>query len=628
MRQLFFLLSILLFLSMTAQAQSKKAKELYLQSYDKVLFKDYEKAKELLKKAIKIDDKYTRAYVQLADVHEKLEEYEEAKSCYQSILKYETKHAYRPLLKLGDIELFTDNMDAAINYYQKAIAISNIPAEKKAYANKQLANAEFIKEAMKNPVPFNPINLGEGINSTFDEYLPALTADEEQLIFTRRFDSMIAPNEDFYISEKKDSVWQTAVEIEGEINSPNQEGSICITPDGKKRFFAAKDRWNTLGSFDLYYTYKVNGVWVLPRNMEEPTNTTAWESQPSISADGTELYFSSNRPGGKGGRDIWMIKLIKNYWSAPINLGDQINTGGEEQCPFIHPDGQTLYFSSDGHVGMGDTDIFKVQRDEDGNWGKPVNLGYPINNKFNQSSLVVSTNGKRAYFTSENGENGLDIYQFDLPKEAKPKRVTYVKGIIKDAQTKEVLSADIEIIDLQKNKLYNKVVSDAENGEFLVTLPYGRNFLYNVAKDGYLFFSESYQLRDVEPNESYELIVELEPINVGKSVVMKNIFFESGSFDLKPESHIELDKLYDLLSENPNIKIEITGHTDNVGQAATNLELSNNRAKSVADYLISKGIAANRTSFKGMGDQVPIADNDTDAGRAMNRRTEFKVTGN
>ncbi len=624
-RSAFLLIAICLFTNLQAQV-SNKAKKLYLDSFDKMLFKEFEEAEEMLLKAVKIEPKYTQAYLQLAKLYDETERYDKVKEVYERILEIEERFQYKAHIKLGDLAQFTEDFDAALEHYQTALNDPSITDNPKKYVLSEMENCKFIAAAMANPVPFEPINLGPAINSSFDEYLPSLTADEQTLVFTRRFDSVIAPNEDFYISEKDENgEWQMAEDIGKDINTANQEGSIAISPDGQKRFFAAKDRWNTLGSFDLYYSYKLDGVWVLPRNMEEPINSTAWESQPSISADGKTLYFSSNDHGGIGGRDIYKVEKLARGWSAPILLSDKINTLGDEQCPFIHPDGRTLYFSSDGHVGMGDTDIYMSTLGEDGEWSEPKNLGYPINNKYNQSGFVVSANGERAYFTSQTEENGLDIFYFELPETIRPANVTYVKGRVVDDESDQAVQAVIEIIDLDTQETINKVVSDLFDGKFLVTLVAGKNYLFNVSRDRYLFYSESYQLKEMEAGKAFEVEVRLQPVKVGETVVLKNIFFETGAYELKSTSEPELQKLVDLMTENPKISIEVLGHTDNVGSASSNLELSNNRARAVADFLVGKGIDRSRITSQGMGDQQPIADNDTEEGRAQNRRTEFKV---
>jgi outer membrane protein OmpA-like peptidoglycan-associated protein len=319
-------------------------------------------------------------------------------------------------------------------------------------------------------------------------------------------------------------------------------------------------------------------------------------------------------------------------WSKPINISDSINTEGAESSPFIHPDNKTLYFSSDGHIGMGGMDIFYCRKDSNDNWGKPVNIGYPINTFGDENSLILNARGDMAYFASDKleGFGQQDLYKFKLYEEARPNPVSYMKGIVYDDQTKKRLEAKFELISLKDGQTKVESKSDPVNGEFLVCLPTGSQYALNVSKKGYLFYSENFST----PAEIHHKIdpflknVPLKPIKVGESVVLKNIFFEFDKYNLKKESRVELNKLYNLLKENKSLKIEIGGHTDNKGSEEYNKTLSQNRAKAVYEYLTSKGISSERLSYKGYGESKPIDTNKTEEGRANNRRTEFKVIDN
>ena len=361
-------------------------------------------------------------------------------------------------------------------------------------------------------------------------------------------------------------------------------------------------------------------------------NSSAWDSQPSISSDGKTLYFASSRSGGKGNMDIWKSTRDDNgIWTAPVNLGDSINTGRDEQSPFIHPDGKTLYFCSSGHPGMGSYDIFYSRMDDNGNWSTATNIGYPINSSDADGFLFVNAIGNKAYFSSEKfgGKGGLDIYSFDLYEAARPTAVTYMKGTVYDSKTKKRLQAKFELVDLSNSKTVAQSESDPLTGEFLVSLPSDRNYALNVSRDGYLFYSENFELKgDHSQLKPFMKDVYLQPIEAGSIVILKNIFFDFDKFDLKPESLIELNRLLDLLKKNPALKIEIGGHTDNKGTAEYNQKLSESRSRSVFDFLVNKGIDKSRLSYKGYGLTKPIDTNDTDEGRANNRRTEFKVVSN
>ena len=367
----------------------------------------------------------------------------------------------------------------------------------------------------------------------------------------------------------------------------------------------------------------------MPRNLGGPVNTSKWESQPSVSADGKTLYFVSNRSGGSGGMDIWVTQLApNNEWTVPRNLGGKINTPFSEETPFIHPDGKTLYFTSNGHVGMGEKDIYVTRKDADENWSEPKNLGYPINTWNDEQGLFVAASGENAYFSSDRkgGYGKLDLYSFKLYEEARPTRVTYVKGKVKNKETGRPLGAKFELIDLATSEVVIESSSDQIDGKFLVTLPVDHEYALNVSKDNYLFYSEHFALpKQQDITKPYRMDVELQPIKFGEKVVLKNIFFETASFELLPVSTVELDKLVAFMNNNPTIHIEIGGHTDNVGKPESNQLLSENRSKSVRQYLIDHAISEGRIQFKGYGEEQPVDTNETPEGRAKNRRTEFKV---
>ncbi|MGE5425237.1 MAG: OmpA family protein, partial [Syntrophothermus sp.] len=435
--------------------------------------------------------------------------------------------------------------------------------------------------------------------------------------------------EDFYLSLKCDTTWCKAKNLGGPINTSGNEGAIFISPDGTYLFFAACNREDGFGSCDIYGARKEGDHWSIPQNLGPVVNTPSWDSQPSFSSDGKTLYFASKRPGGKGSSDIWKTELQPDgSWTPPVNLGDSINTNLEEMAPFIHPDDQTLYFSSKGHQGLGGMDLFYSRKDVNGNWGKPKNLGYPINSYSDEITLVVKPSGDIAYISSDKlgGKGKQDIYSFPLYQEAQPHQATYFKGVVFDKKTKERLQAVFELIDIASGKTVTKSVSDPMTGEFLLSLPTGRDYALNVSKPDYLFYSDNFSLSGYNSQaKPYIRDIPLQRIQVGEKVVLRNIFFDTDKFTLKTESVIELDKLVTLLKANPALKIEISGHTDNQGGAGYNLTLSKNRAKAVYDYLISKGINTERLTYQGYGMTQPVDVNTTEEGRANNRRTEFKV---
>lgn len=634
----FILFISLSFNFLTVQAQEvftkKNAPEKILKMYYEALSYtpgNFIKAKQILDKTIKSAPGFIDAYVLLANIYEEEQDYKKAKENYLTAIELDSIYTKEVVLIVAENEIKAEEYGNAIIYLKKYLNKTGILYSNRLKAESYLGMCEFAKTAKANPVPFSPINLGANINTSYPEYLPAITADEKTLIFTSQRNTGKGLNEDFYISHQTDSGWTMATNLGKPINTSENEGAQTISPDGKYIYFTGCNRKDGLGSCDIYYSRKTGNSWSEPLNIGPPINTSRWESQPSISADGRSLYFCTNRPGGRGGKDIWVSHREKDeIWGEPINLGENINTIKDDQCPFIHPDNQTLYFSSDGHLGMGDADLFFSKKNKSGEWNIAINLGYPINTNKNESSMIVSADGHHAYFASDRlaTYGALDLYYFDLYKEARPIPVTYVKATIKDAETNQKLSAKVELIDLSSRIVILESSSDVVNGDFLACLVSGKEYALNVSKNGYLFHSENFSLEQTKDNEPYILEIPLQPIRAGKRVILKNIFYESGSYTLKDASKIELDKLIEFLATYPAIIIQINGHTDNVGEASFNLKLSTNRAKAVYEYLVGRGVAQNRIRFKGFGAEKPISNNETEKGRALNRRTEFEIVAN
>ncbi|TXT29149.1 MAG: OmpA/MotB domain-containing protein [Chitinophagaceae bacterium] len=382
------------------------------------------------------------------------------------------------------------------------------------------------------------------------------------------------------------------------------------------------------GNFDLYISYYTPQGWSEPQNLGSSINTEFWESSPALSPDKRVLYFSSNRPGGFGGSDLYVSYRQPNgKWSAAQNMGPQINSAGDDQAPFIHADNQTLYYTSDGLTGYGGSDLFLLRKNSKGEWGLPENLGYPINTIENEGSLAVSADGLTAYYASDRSDTRgeLDLYKFEMRPDIRPNRTLYVKGIITDKKTKKRLPSTVELINNLTRETLMKIQTD-ETGEYFITLPVGKDYTFSVNRKGYLFFNELYELSNKQADSVYRKDIALQPVELNASLVFRNIQFATKSFQLPADASIELDKLLQVLVENPTLQIVIGGHTDNIGKKADNLLLSTNRAKAIVDWLSNKGIDKNRMSFKGFGDTQPISNNATEAGRALNRRTTVTIT--
>lgn len=586
----------------------------------------YPQAIELLKKAISADDKFVEAHALLGNTLHLTKNNKSSIDEFRKVIALNPNFSRAIYSKIADMEISEAQYKEAMAHLQKFLSLPNNADRERDYAQKLLKDCIFAIDALQHPVPFKPINMGPNINTAADEYSPVSTADDKTIIYTRQ----IAQNEDFYEANKVENQWQKSVYLSDRINTPNyNEGSESVSQDGKFLFFTGCNRPDGKGRCDIYITTKKGDDWGKPFSLSPPVNTGGWESQPSISADGRTLYFVSNRKGGYGGYDIWKSTLSDKGWSEPKNLGPTINTQYNEQSPFIHPDDSTLYFCSNGWPGMGNQDLFVSRLGKDGKWGIPKNLGYPINTNGDESGLSLTAGGAYAFFSSNklDGYGGFDIYTFEMPPDLRPHAVTYVKGFVSDAKTRKPLEAAVEIIALESNRPVYQDYSSADKGDFLATITAGKNYGLNISRPGYLFYSENFSLVGHTSSNPFFITALLEPIEVGNKVILKNIFFDTNKYQLEPESRAELQKLIEFLQLNPTIRIEISGHTDNVGNDDLNQTLSEARAKSVYNFLISGKIDAARMVFKGYGKSQPIASNDNDENRAKNRRTELKIIG-
>ena len=634
---LFALLFIFLLQSEDGSAQgydankiSKKAKKNYELAMQKVDEGDYSSALNFLDLALRFEGQYLEALLSKAGILSELKRYAAAVEFYEKAFAVDFEQSKDYLfvysIALGGLGEF----QKALNAVDRFLTMSDLNAASVQAARYRKKSYEFaitLEQLYPNRAQTIIKNAGDSINTAVSEYYPTLTIDGKQLIITRRTRGSV--DEDFFTSVWEDTSWKKTTPLAGKINTYYKEGGQQITPDGNWMVFSAKDYPEGLGSFDIYLSYQTEQGWSERVHAGNVINSEFWESAPCLSPDKKQLYFASDRPGGYGGSDLYVsTRLANGKWSIPQNLGPGVNTAGDESCPFMHADNETLYFNSNGHLGYGGTDLFLSKKTIQG-FSTPQNLGFPINTIDDEGSLFVTSDAVTGFFASDRGDSrgGLDIYTIQLYQGVKPNASSWLEGIVYDSISRKGLSAVVEVIDLESKMLISEVQAD-EDGRYLSILPAGKNYAFNVSKKEYLFYSGRFLMKEIHQQQNFKYNIPLQPLKKGTSIVLKNIQFETGKYELLPESYIELDKLVVMLSENPKIKVQIVGHTDNVGKENDNQLLSSQRAKVVVDFLSSKKIAFDRLTSKGMGAQDPIADNQTEQGRALNRRTEMLVISN
>ena len=572
---------------------------------------------------------------------------------------------------LGQAYHLNLEFDRAIAFYTKYRASIQDPWENEE-VQLRIQQCNNGKKIVEKPIRVFIDNLGPNVNSKYHEYGAVISADESVIIYTSRregstggkIDPMLNEHyEDLYISTKnEDGTWSPAQNMGENVNTNDHDAVSAISPDGQ-RIIIYKGR---SGMGDLFECVLEGSEWSKPQDLGNNINTKNYQ-EPSAcySPDGNTLYFVSERPGGMGQHDIYLSRRDeKGRWGEAENLGETINTKYKEDGVYMHPDGKTLYFGSEGHTSMGDMDIFKSVFDASTNtWSTPENLGYPVNTADQDAFFVISASGRHGYYMSSahDGGQGLrDLYmitflgpekQMVLNNEdnllasaiapvkdvviapeviVKEAQLTILKGVISDFLTKDLLEAQIEIVDNQANKVIATFTSNSKTGRFLVSLPAGKNYGIAVKKDGYLFHSENFDIPNTAAFQEVEKNVELKKLSVGNKIVLRNIFFDLDKATLRSESTSELNRLIDLMNEVPTLKIELGGHTDSQGSDAHNQDLSERRAAAVVDYLTKAGISANRLKSAGYGETQLVNDcangvKCSDTQHQENRRTEFKV---
>ncbi|MEO7393804.1 MAG: flagellar motor protein MotB, partial [Chitinophagaceae bacterium] len=519
---------------------NKKAIAFYNQAIERAQDGNLASAAGLLQQAIEADKKYVDAYLSLAGVFGQIKNYNSSRKYYEEAFAIDSNYTIEYKLP------YSINLSGQGEFENALIAINHLLSKNPPQTGATYKAAIFRKRsyefaidyAKKNTVKnyvFAPKNMGGEINTAEPEYFPSLSIDGKEFVFTRRINNY---NEDFYSSNKTSTGWDKSQSLKGDVNTPQNEAGQNISQDGQWLVFTANGRPQGFGNFDIYISYLTPTGWSEATNLGGKVNSDQWDSQPCLSPDKRDLYFASRRFGGYGGSDIYVCHMQTNgRWSEPENLGAEINTSGDDQCPFIHADNQTLYFTSNGWQGYGGNDLFVVRKGPVGIWSKPMNLGYPINTTSDEGTLFIAADGKTAYYASDRSDSkgGHDIYSFELPENVRPYKTLWVKGKVIDKKTSKGLPASVDLIELSTRQIISKVQTD-ENGNYFITLPVGKDYAFTVNRKGYLFYSDNFLMTNRSPDSTYEKNIPLQPIETNASIILNNIFFDVNKFELKPES--------------------------------------------------------------------------------------------
>ncbi len=612
---------------------SKKAIEYYTQADNFRVRGHYDQTLALLNMALAKDKNFVEAYYRLGLTYHSMKQYPKAMEAYEKGLSLTEDVKKKKVFwyDLGELYLLEGNYDKAMKVLSAFVNNESQNKQKIDRATLLFKSAEYAAKNQNNDSGYKKRMLSDTVNHFVLQYFPVLTADQQHLIFTRRVGDGPNDDEDLVICDKDlNNKWKFPVSISKNINTRLNEGTSTISADGRKIIFTSCTGRDGVGSCDLYESKRVGSEWSEPKNLGRNVNSAEWESQPSLSADGRTLYFVSDRRTGLGNRDIWISSLNDaGQWTKAVNAGKQVNSQYDEISPFIHVNNQTLYFASNGLPGFGGYDIFYCERDSL-EWSTPKNFGAPLNDHEDQFSLFITADGEKGYYSHEetlsSGHSRSKIYEIEIPIENQMKfRSNYVSGIITDKISKQPLSAKVELINLKTDRVESLVESDSITGEYLIVLTQGAEYALYVNKETYLFKSYNFNYSEVKDFKPIVVNIALEKAKEGSVVVLNNIFFDVDKFELQDRSKSEMQKVIRFLNDNPNLRIEISGHTDNSGSAPYNKQLSDKRALSVYNYLVTKGINNKRLNYKGYGSEMPIATNDAEEGRKLNRRIEFRI---
>ena len=604
-------------------AQNKQAAESYEAGLRALGSSDTQKAIQLFKLAASKDSQYLDPTIALFQVYQDQKNFQSAIDCFNEIKKRDSAASMPFLVKQGIALASLGRYDAANKLLAPYFSSNSLPSYLKEKANALYAICQFAIQ-QKNAPEISINNMGDSINSPASEYFPTVSIQDSLFLFMRRKN---LSREDFYASNMGVHGFSAAIPLSDTLNFAAKKGSMSLSADLQTLYYAADYAEQGYGRYDIYKVQRSAWGWSKPKNLGQRINSDFWDSAPSIAPDGNSIYFASNRPDGYGGIDIYVsYKNEKGFWEEAINLGPSINTKGDDQTPFIHADNQSLYFSSNGRLGFGGSDIYLARKKIDGSWTTPVNLGYPINTYDNEGSIAVTSNGANAYIASDRADSRgeLDIYKITLAENTRAYKTWYIKGQIIDAKTKKTLAADLQIVDPKSGYPIMEMQIDSM-GQFLLALPYFDSLGLKINSPDHDYLSSILPIESLRNMAGKTFDFALTPIEKIFTKTFNQVYFESNAAILQAISSVELDALVSYLKNTLNAQILIEGHTDNTGTAAQNNLLSLQRANAIGDYLQQKGIATNRIQRKGLGSTMPIADNKTAEGRAKNRRTNFTI---
>jgi len=606
---------------------NKKAIKLYNEANLLAHNRQFDEAIARYETAIKKDPDFAEAYWKLGSVYSAYGKSQIANRYYKKVadLAPHSPKFAGVLFQLGKFEFYQGEYLSAQKYLNQYLGLKKEKDKYSSKASQMLKNCHYALKNMEHGYQFNPRPLDATVNRFRQQYFPVLTVDQQTLFFIRR-----NKDEDIMVSNRLENGKWTEPSPISSITSPFNEGTCSISGDGRMLVFTSCMGRKGFGSCDLYVTYKEGNVWSEPENLGRPVNSTSWDSQPSLSPDGRTLYFVSDRKGGLGRRDIWVTHIDpEGEWDIPKNLGAPVNTAGDDISPFIHPNGQRLYFASDHYTGFGGFDIFFSDK-KSGKWSSPENFGYPINTQADEVAMFITADGKHGYYSHESGskQNKVSlIYHIDIPASLQVALESgFIAGRIFDSENHEPLGAKVQLFDVGTEELVSQVQSDSINGKYVIVLTEGKEYALHVNRKGYLFRSYHFDYsKGQQKGDSLRADIGLTPIAAGVSTTLNNIFFDFDKSSLNERSVAELKLVISFLKAHSGMKVEIGGYTDNIGDDMYNQHLSLERARSVYKYLVNNGIDKNQLTFKGYGSRFSLNNNATEAERSQNRRIEFKV---